>query len=162
MTSLAAYATRARSPAKAYVPEARRFLVPFELLPRHLATGAAPRSKTAVDLIGVLYDIERDVHGKALEEIGQQRRSRAAPVASTLHEWLLAHRAKVPDGSATARAIDYSLGRWTALTRYIGDARRKRPAKSSCTVAGVIGRSCPLNFVADTWTPTFSRRLDGA
>jgi hypothetical protein len=27
----------------------------------------------------------------------------------------------VPDGSATARAIDYSLGRWEALTRYLDD-----------------------------------------
>jgi hypothetical protein len=29
--------------------------------------------------------------------------------------------AEVPDGSATARAIDYSLNRWAALTRYIDD-----------------------------------------
>jgi len=80
-------------------------------------------AKTAVELIGQLYAIERDIQGQDLQEIGHQRRSRAAGVASTLHAWLLAHRAKVPDGSATARAIDYSLGRWTALTRYIEDAR---------------------------------------
>ena len=28
---------------------------------------------------------------------------------------------RVPDGSATAKAINYSLGRWQALTRYIDD-----------------------------------------
>ena len=28
---------------------------------------------------------------------------------------------KVPDGSAIAKAINYSLGRWEALTRYIDD-----------------------------------------
>ena len=38
-----------------------------------------------------------------------------------LHQWLTQQRQKVPDGSATARAIDYSLKRWTALTRYIDD-----------------------------------------
>ena len=27
----------------------------------------------------------------------------------------------MPDGSATAKAIDYSLKRWAALTRYIDD-----------------------------------------
>lgn len=27
----------------------------------------------------------------------------------------------MPEGSATAKAIDYSLGRWTALVRYIDD-----------------------------------------
>ena len=30
-------------------------------------------------------------------------------------------RLKVPDGSATARAIDYSLNRWAALTCYLDD-----------------------------------------
>ena len=30
-------------------------------------------------------------------------------------------RQKVPDGSATAKAIDYSLKRWLALTRYVDD-----------------------------------------
>ena len=44
-------------------------------------------------------------------------------MANTLHEWLLAHHAIVPDGSATARAIDYSLNRWSALTRYLQDPR---------------------------------------
>ena len=29
---------------------------------------------------------------------------------------------KVPDGSAIARALDYSLGRWVALTRFLDDA----------------------------------------
>lgn len=31
------------------------------------------------------------------------------------------YRAKVPDGSATAKAMDYSLKRWGALTRYLDD-----------------------------------------
>ena len=30
-------------------------------------------------------------------------------------------RQKIPDGSATARAIDYSLNRWAALTRFMDD-----------------------------------------
>ena len=32
-------------------------------------------------------------------------------------------RVKVPGGTATAKAIDYSLNRWAALTRYIKDPR---------------------------------------
>ena len=32
-----------------------------------------------------------------------------------------AQRAKVPDGSAIAKALDYSLTRWSALTRYLDD-----------------------------------------
>ncbi len=49
------------------------------------------------------------------------RQERAAPAADTLHRWLILHRQKVPDGSATAKAIDYSLKRWAALTRYVDD-----------------------------------------
>ncbi len=33
----------------------------------------------------------------------------------------MAHRQKVPNGSATAKALDYSLKRWAALTRYLDD-----------------------------------------
>ena len=32
-------------------------------------------------------------------------------------------RLKIPDGSATARAIDYSLNRWAALTRFLDDGQ---------------------------------------
>jgi hypothetical protein len=36
---------------------------------------------------------------------------------------MTAHRQKVPDGTGIARALDYSLKRWAALTRYLGDGR---------------------------------------
>jgi len=45
----------------------------------------------------------------------------SCPGAPGLHQWLVEHRRKVPEGSATARAIGYSLNRWAALTRYIDD-----------------------------------------
>jgi transposase len=74
---------------------------------------------TAIDLIGQLYGVERDVRlldpGQRLRE----RRTRAAPIAEALHDWLLAQRVKITNGTATAKAIDYSLGRWAALTRYL-------------------------------------------
>ncbi len=49
------------------------------------------------------------------------RQLKARPVADALNKWLTWQRQKVPDGSATARAIDYSLNRWVALTRYLDD-----------------------------------------
>jgi transposase len=36
---------------------------------------------------------------------------------------LLLQRQKVPDGSATAKALDYSLRRWEALTRFVDDGQ---------------------------------------
>jgi len=50
-----------------------------------------------------------------------QRQALSKPIADKLHEWLTLHRIKVPDGSATAKAIDYSLNRWEALTRFLAD-----------------------------------------
>ena len=79
---------------------------------------------TALDLIGQLYQVERDIEvlGDPSERLAQ-RRNRARPIAQTLHAWLTAQRAKIPTGTATANALDYSLNRWTALTRYLHDAR---------------------------------------
>jgi len=69
----------------------------------------------------VLYEVEREVADLHVDERRRIRQARARPAADALHRWLVANRQKVPDGSATAKAINYSLGRWAALTRYIDD-----------------------------------------
>ncbi len=68
-----------------------------------------------------LYDVEREVQALDVDERKRIRQLKAKPVADDLQAWLIAQRQKVPEGSATAKAIDYSLNRWTALTRYLGD-----------------------------------------
>lgn len=75
----------------------------------------------ALQQIGRLYEIERQ--GEALEpNLRQQLRwEHARPILDSLHHWLINQRQKVPDGSAIAKAIDYSLKRWTALSRYCDD-----------------------------------------
>jgi transposase len=72
---------------------------------------------------GLLYDIEAEAREQPLDASARQRlrRQHARPIADHLREWLARQRLKVPDGSATAKAINYSLGRWEALTRYIDD-----------------------------------------
>ena len=42
-------------------------------------------------------------------------------MAEALQAWLERKLAQVPEGSATAKAILYSLRRWPALTRYLDD-----------------------------------------
>ena len=77
----------------------------------------------ALELFGKIYKVERQAREQNLDAIARARlrKERARPVADVFHEWLIAHRLKVPDGSATAKAIDYSLKRWLALMRYIDD-----------------------------------------
>ncbi len=65
--------------------------------------------------------MEREI--ASLDNAGrlEARRRRSRQVADALHQWLRQQWQKVPDGSATARAIDCSLKRWAALTRFIDD-----------------------------------------
>ena len=69
----------------------------------------------------LLFKIEAGIAGCAPDERRRIRQRKSRRVAAALHNWLLRHQLQVPDGSATAKAIDYSLKRWQALTRYIGD-----------------------------------------
>jgi transposase len=75
----------------------------------------------AMGMFAKLYEVEREVADLGKDERRGVRQAKAKPVADALHAWLTAQRQKVPPGSATAKAIDYSLGRWPALVRYIDD-----------------------------------------
>ncbi|MEJ7930499.1 IS66 family transposase, partial [Ramlibacter sp. AN1015] len=77
----------------------------------------------ALALFARLYEVEREVADLDDLERRRIRQDRGKPIADALHAWLQAQRQKVPPGSATAKAIDYSLGRWAALTRYLDDGR---------------------------------------
>jgi transposase len=76
---------------------------------------------TAIELISQLYGIEREVKDLSHEQRLHERRTRAAPIAKELHDWLIAQRTKITHGTATAKSIDYSLNRRAALTRYPDD-----------------------------------------
>ncbi|MBH84060.1 MAG: IS66 family transposase [Alteromonadaceae bacterium] len=75
----------------------------------------------ALEYIGGLYEIERETKDLPPDKRREIRQTKAKPLADALHQWMLAHRQKVPDGSGTAKALDYSLKRWDALTRYLDD-----------------------------------------
>ena len=49
------------------------------------------------------------------------RQERSQPLWDELHVWLRLERTRVPDGSAIAKAIDYSLHHWVGLGRYLLD-----------------------------------------
>jgi hypothetical protein len=64
---------------------------------------------------------EREVQDFDSDRRRMIRQQQGRPAADALHAWLSAQRQRVPDGTATAKAIDYSLGCWKALTRYLDD-----------------------------------------
>jgi len=71
--------------------------------------------------IGQLYDIEREVRDLLPDERQRIRQEKAKPIADALHSWMLAQRQLVHEGTAIAKALDYSLKRWAALVRYLDD-----------------------------------------
>jgi transposase len=93
----------------------------FEL---HVASKST-LAHTAVERIGQLYGIERAIVelGLNLEQATEYRQQHAKPLLAALHEWLQAQRQVVPDGSASAKAFDYTLKRWPALVRYADNAQ---------------------------------------
>jgi transposase len=80
-------------------------------------------AEEALRYFAALYEIERLAREQQLDTQGrlQLRQQRSKPIAETLRQWLTRQRGQVPDGSATAKAIEYSLGRWAALILYLED-----------------------------------------
>lgn len=87
------------------------------------ASNKSQLAEQALHYIGQLYEIERQVKSLDTEERRRIRQEQARPLADALQTWMLAQRERVPDGSATAKALDYSLKRWAALTRYLDDGQ---------------------------------------
>jgi hypothetical protein len=77
----------------------------------------------ACSYISQLYDVERDARHLSADERLQRRQSESKPLADAFHQWMLLQRQKITDGSATAKALDYSLKRWTALTQFLDDGQ---------------------------------------
>lgn len=81
----------------------------------------SPIAAKALETIGLLYDIERESAEVDCETRQKVRQARAKPIMDKLRDWLIGQREKVTNGTATAKAIDYSLKRWEALVRYLDD-----------------------------------------
>ncbi len=87
------------------------------------ASNKSQIAEQALQQIGLLYDIERQVQDAHADDRWRVRQQQSRPVIDKLHDWLTQHRGKVPEGSATAKAIDYSLRRWQALIRFLDNGR---------------------------------------
>ena len=88
----------------------------------HAASGS-PIALAALNRIAALYAIEG--RGKDMDVAArtQLRQDEALPQLQSFHDWLLKTRVTVAHGGGTAKAIDYSLRRWTALSLYATDGR---------------------------------------
>jgi transposase len=83
----------------------------------------SPIAAEAIQRIGALYAIEREIRGKMPAERAAVRQERASPLLEQLHAWLSTTLRTVSAKSQLAAAIHYALVRWTELTRYRDDGR---------------------------------------
>jgi transposase len=79
---------------------------------------ANPIAQEALLRIAALYEIETRGRDLSIAERADLRQREAQPLLDSMHVWLKATRMTVANGGGTAKAIDYSLKRWTALSRY--------------------------------------------
>ena len=83
----------------------------------------SPVAKQALERIGALYAIEADINGKPADVRLAERQARAVPLLTDLKGWLEGARRRLSLKSSLGKALQYSLSRWQALTRYASDGR---------------------------------------
>ncbi|HYM85647.1 MAG TPA: IS66 family transposase [Pseudoxanthomonas sp.] len=82
-----------------------------------------PIALEALNRIAALYAIEAQGRDMTVEARTQWRQEQAQPLLDSMHDWLRQTRVMVANGGGLAKAIDYSLKRWAALSRYATDGR---------------------------------------
>lgn len=82
------------------------------------AANQHPVTEEALQRIAELYRIESEAQDYSIEERQRWRAEHAKPRLDAMHLWLIQLRKSSAEGSALSKAIDYSLKRWPAFTRY--------------------------------------------
>lgn len=83
----------------------------------------APIAIEAVRRIDELFAIEREINGLSPEQRLAVRAQRSKPLVDDLERWMRQERRKLSSRNPLAKAMEYSLKRWDALTRFLDDGR---------------------------------------
>lgn len=80
----------------------------------------SPMAQEALARIARLYAVEAQIveQGLNAQQAQDLRAKSSLPVLNELKPWMLAQRQWMTQGTAGAKALEYSLKRWEALTRY--------------------------------------------
>jgi transposase len=91
----------------------------YDLMEAH----RSPIATEAVERIGALYAIEKEIRGRPPDERREVRNTRSRPLLDAMRAWLETSLSKLSRKSDTSAAIHYALARWDAFARYCGDGR---------------------------------------
>ncbi|MFK4046877.1 IS66 family transposase [Roseomonas mucosa] len=83
----------------------------------------SPIAEEALRQIQALYAIEAQINGASPEQRRAARQTSSKPRLAALHEWMEGQRRRISGKSDLDKALQYALGRWDALVRYLDDGR---------------------------------------
>src|SRR5437762_4813401 len=83
----------------------------------------SPIAKEALERIGRLYEVEKEINGLVPDQRRRERQQRSKPIAAALAAWADEIRRKLSRKSELAAAFRYMRARWTALNRCFDDGR---------------------------------------
>lgn len=77
----------------------------------------------ALERIGQLYDIEREIAGKPADIRRAVRQELSRPKLEALHSWAEKQLTRISTKGDLAKAFRYALGRWHAFSLFLDDGR---------------------------------------
>ena len=118
-------------------------------------------AKEALDRIGKLYDIERQIAGRPAEVRRAVRQEKSKPNVDAFHAWAEQQLTRIPGKSDLAKAFRYGLSRWESFCLFLDDGRvaiDNNPAERGMRPIGV-GRRNWLFAGSDTGGETLARAM---
>ena len=118
-------------------------------------------ARAALDRIGKLYDIEREISGKPAEVRLAMRQKESKPKVDAFRDWAKKQLTRIPGKSDLAKAFRYGLSRWPSFTLFLEDGRvaiDNNPAERALRPIGV-GRRNWLFAGSDTGGETLARAM---
>jgi transposase len=80
-------------------------------------------AKEALDRIGKLYDIERQIAGQPADVRHAVRQEKSNPKVEAFRTWAEQQLTRLPGKSDLAKAFRYGLSRWDSFTLFLDDGR---------------------------------------
>jgi transposase IS66 family protein len=86
-------------------------------------SGKSEIAREALDRIGELYDIEREIAGQHADTRRAARQKMSKPKVEAFRHWAEAQLTRIPGKSDLAKAFRYGLSRWPSFCLFLKDGR---------------------------------------
>ena len=118
-------------------------------------------AREALDRIGALYDVEREISGRSAGQRRAARQKLSASKVAAFKVWAEQQLTRIPGKGDLAKAFRYGLNRWPSFTLFLEEGRvaiDNNPAERAMRPIGV-GRRNWLFAGSDTGGETLARAM---